>query len=231
MKDKLRQHLVIAYICGTSLVSVLLVVYIILQTTPFSGVLSARIQPSPTPNLASYDFSSEDKTPHSPTPTHMTIKTNSGKPYWTAVNPTTDPDPIVSCTAKPECGGGTTSMRRSACLSSVCCQVGSRWVQASSNTECSQIRDKSGFYSWSDTPRSTPAYATSAPVQITPLPTVEFVRNCSQEASMVRITEQTLRTAEEMYAYLKDQYSRKSAQEHQMEYQRALDAYNACLEE
>ena len=57
--------------------------------------------------------------------------------------PTVDPDPPVLCNVSPNCGGGTTPLKKSECDNSVCCQIGNTWVFYKDKSKCTTDQNNS----------------------------------------------------------------------------------------
>lgn len=121
---------------------VILLVFVGLMLTYSYGRASGlkNITPSSTPTPKPSPTSI-----NTPTPKPSVTNYQAPKPTPT---PTPDPDPIVKCTISPNCGGGVKEMRKSACESSVCCEIGNTWALRTKDA-CTTAQNDIEHQKWS----------------------------------------------------------------------------------
>lgn len=110
------------FLVGLLVITVLLITGLFVKNQSF--ILGVRTQQSPIPTIDDTSTSTSE----SPTPTAIPVQKNT---Y-------VDPDPAISCNINVNCGGGTTSLKKSECSNSTCCQIGNKWIFYKDKNQCSK---------------------------------------------------------------------------------------------
>jgi hypothetical protein len=103
--------------------------------------------------------------------------------------PTDDPDPIGQCRTRPQCGGGITNIRKSACKAQVCCELNGKYVIFPNDQSCLDAQNASSNSS------SQPAEQknTKVPVYLTSLNSTVYCEANSVDA--VKTADSVYKTA------------------------------------
>jgi flagellar basal body-associated protein FliL len=116
-----KHKILVSSVVGLSIIGILMLVALLAKST---GIISgSSMEQTPTPPIEA------TSTPEvkSPTPTSIPVYV--------------DPDPIITCTSSNQnCVGESISVRRSACPSITCCQIGDKWSVYATIDSCRQAQ-------------------------------------------------------------------------------------------